>query len=90
MTRPGLVPSESTGRAEISSTDTSRIVEGRRAAPALSVLRRRDGASGGPGLHGALDAAAPWLPSLLVGLLLAWPLLWLFEALWWRRGTRGA
>lgn len=29
-------------------------------------------------------------PAWLVGLLLAWPLLWLCEALWWRRGTRGA
>ncbi|WP_156333563.1 hypothetical protein [Achromobacter sp. 2789STDY5608621] len=39
---------------------------------------------------GTPPQAAPWLPTLLVGLLLAWPLLWLCEALWWRRGTRGA
>jgi len=30
------------------------------------------------------------MPTLLAVLLLAWPLLWLFEALWWRRGARTA
>ncbi len=39
---------------------------------------------------GTPPAPAPWLPDLLVGLLLAWPLLWLCEVLWWRRGTRAA
>lgn len=34
--------------------------------------------------------AVPWMPTLLAVLLLAWPLLWLFEALWWRRGARTA
>ncbi|MBB1627471.1 hypothetical protein A9974_19750 [Achromobacter sp. UMC71] len=39
-------------------------------------------------LQGGRTAVA-WMPTMLAVLLLAWPLLWLFEALWWRRAPKG-